>query len=777
MADENSELSLVVKAVDQASATIDNIRNKFGELGVTVGETSTVAAKSVGDIVKEFELAVKETNNLSEAQNLLQESTAKVNAFLEGETVFIQDFSTSVKASAEDITAMSTELTALGGEAEASGGLIDGFATKAEGMLERMAVKMTVIAAVIAAFTYLKDSVTEAEAANKTYTDQFEKSTDAMDRQKVDMGDNFLPALELLKRTWADVTTTNIGTTHQVGLFQEALTTASKFVSQMIADASFLAHTFIDVVKVAIDAVIDSVLNFAKEMGNIGHAIESMMSGDFSKAWTQFTDTSQMSWKTTVTGFKDGVADIKSNFNDLMTETDKITAFKDPTNLSTTPYVKPKSDSGLTNALASATKDYENMKTTVTEDLAQLATEHDKKIEQITGSMDKLAESYATTGAAGVDALDKLKDAHDKASQAIVQSIENVNKSIAKENDSFAQKTASNIDTLAQAFKKASDEITTLQEKLDSWQTPNSIADTQIQITQLQDKLAGSANPAQQSTLELQLTNAKARLQIEQDNDAKAKQAVIDKLTADKAAMDANKDLQVQFASQIAEANENVLQQAVDTFNVKQAQAQKDHDTAIANYQQQIQLLNQKALVENQTYAASVLKSQQSTEAKLQDIREQMAKYAEQQKEEQDLYTLKVKTINELMAKAEEERQKASDATFNKIKSNVEAEIALYTRLAQAMSKAMSANSAQQIGAIPHFAEGGVVTSPTIAMVGEGGEPEAIIPFSKMGGLGGGTTINIINPSVRNDGDLAAMKDMLNRVLRPVLQNAKINYA
>lgn len=43
------------------------------------------------------------------------------------------------------------------------------------------------------------------------------------------------------------------------------------------------------------------------------------------------------------------------------------------------------------------------------------------------------------------------------------------------------------------------------------------------------------------------------------------------------------------------------------------------------------------------------------------------------------------------------------------------------------------------------FAEGGIVTRPTIAMVGEGGEPEAIIPFSKMGGMmrGGGITINM----------------------------------
>lgn len=36
---------------------------------------------------------------------------------------------------------------------------------------------------------------------------------------------------------------------------------------------------------------------------------------------------------------------------------------------------------------------------------------------------------------------------------------------------------------------------------------------------------------------------------------------------------------------------------------------------------------------------------------------------------------------------------------------------------------------------IPQFAEGGVVSGPTLAMVGEGGEPEYIVPQSKVGGF------------------------------------------
>jgi hypothetical protein len=44
---------------------------------------------------------------------------------------------------------------------------------------------------------------------------------------------------------------------------------------------------------------------------------------------------------------------------------------------------------------------------------------------------------------------------------------------------------------------------------------------------------------------------------------------------------------------------------------------------------------------------------------------------------------------------------------------------------------------------IPMMANGGIVNSPTLAMIGEAG-PEAVIPLSKMGNMGGNNvTINV----------------------------------
>jgi hypothetical protein len=44
---------------------------------------------------------------------------------------------------------------------------------------------------------------------------------------------------------------------------------------------------------------------------------------------------------------------------------------------------------------------------------------------------------------------------------------------------------------------------------------------------------------------------------------------------------------------------------------------------------------------------------------------------------------------------------------------------------------------------IPMMAEGGIVTGPTLAMVGEGGGPEAVIPLDRLNSFIGGGNINV----------------------------------
>jgi hypothetical protein len=65
------------------------------------------------------------------------------------------------------------------------------------------------------------------------------------------------------------------------------------------------------------------------------------------------------------------------------------------------------------------------------------------------------------------------------------------------------------------------------------------------------------------------------------------------------------------------------------------------------------------------------------------------------------------------------------------------------------------------------MATGGIVTSPTLALIGEAG-PEAVIPLDKMGGMGGGVTINV------NGGDPQSVVNALRTYMR---QNGSVPIA
>lgn len=66
-------------------------------------------------------------------------------------------------------------------------------------------------------------------------------------------------------------------------------------------------------------------------------------------------------------------------------------------------------------------------------------------------------------------------------------------------------------------------------------------------------------------------------------------------------------------------------------------------------------------------------------------------------------------------------------------------------------------------GGMIAMATGGIVNSPTAALIGEAG-PEAVIPLDRMGSMGGSTVNIVINGSVTSEGDL------VNRIRNAILQ-------
>lgn len=64
---------------------------------------------------------------------------------------------------------------------------------------------------------------------------------------------------------------------------------------------------------------------------------------------------------------------------------------------------------------------------------------------------------------------------------------------------------------------------------------------------------------------------------------------------------------------------------------------------------------------------------------------------------------------------------------------------------------------------LPHLADGGIVTGPTVALIGEAG-PEAVVPLSKMSGMGGGMTVNVYMPQGSNGADVVAAIQRYERI-------------
>ena len=67
----------------------------------------------------------------------------------------------------------------------------------------------------------------------------------------------------------------------------------------------------------------------------------------------------------------------------------------------------------------------------------------------------------------------------------------------------------------------------------------------------------------------------------------------------------------------------------------------------------------------------------------------------------------------------------------------------------------------------PHFADGGIVTSPTFGLIGEAG-PEAIVPLNKMKGRSKETTNITNNFSVTISGPVYGIDDLERKMERIV---------
>lgn len=136
----------------------------------------------------------------------------------------------------------------------------------------------------------------------------------------------------------------------------------------------------------------------------------------------------------------------------------------------------------------------------------------------------------------------------------------------------------------------------------------------------------------------------------------------------------------------------------------------------------------------------------------------------------------------ELEKKQADDAIKESDRKTNAVINNINKEIDANNRLAEARSRANS-TPLSTLNYTPAFmtprpmADGGIVTRPTFAMIGEDG-PEAVIPLKGNRGVGGVTIINNFNnPVLQSEADKDDIERRLDQALRSILLNHKISTA
>jgi hypothetical protein len=305
----------------------------------------------------------------------------------------------------------------------------------------------------------------------------------------------------------------------------------------------------------------------------------------------------------------------------------------------------------------------------------------------------KLSAEYDKMKSQGTTDLADLSDAFQTKMEAINKTIADTQQKIADLTASYGQKQV--------------DETTKVAEK---------IAASEEKIADLKEKIAKSTNNITQQSLQDQLTAEQANY----DSSLSFRQAHADAM-----------------AKASARAKETDLQQTIDDYTAKQDLDAKDYAKKLATLQKE-------------------LKDKQDEATK-----------------ETNLYTAKVAQINKILDAGNAYFQKLSDDRRATTTKEVDAEIQQFQRLAAAIGGTKSANATSlSTISIPHFATGGIVDRPTLALVGEAG-PEAIIPLSAFNGNpsvggaglpgGGGIVVNILGGSYLDSKGATMIADAIGR--------------
>lgn len=369
-----------------------------------------------------------------------------------------------------------------------------------------------------------------------------------------------------------------------------------------------------------------------------------------------------------------------------------------------------KNQEALTEASKKSAAGHKDAFTGITNTNTSAGTSADK----LKGKYQDLADALTKVRQTATDELQSLAKSHDDAVTSATSRIADLKKSLKDLGESYTR--ASN-DAATAYSRQASGDKSGIADQ---------VVAQQQKIADLQKQAGMETDPQKRVALQLEL---------KKEQDAYAEQA----------------DFIASISDAVTEAKRKAsltdFERAIEDYKARRAQADQDYADARAD-----------ALRE---YTAK------SKEIKLQMTQEQ-AKLDEENAKYKKAHDSITKTIADAEALRLDIAKKSSDQVI----ALVDAQIQRYNRLAEAISRASSGKAEQVAPAsMPVHEFGGTVpgaVGTAVPIIAHG--QERIIPASKTSDTAGGGVISITinNPQVRNDGDLAAMRKMIEDAFRDV---------
>ena len=385
-------------------------------------------------------------------------------------------------------------------------------------------------------------------------------------------------------------------------------------------------------------------------------------------------------------------------------------------------------------------------------------------------------------------AADGAKDGFEKAAKSISKAFKDTSEDLEKINKEYNDKAAEQLEAFNGRIKDITEQSQKIQEdyKRTVSEKEQEFQDEQVEIYQkYQEELTKAQRDAEDLRLEV------------------AKQAVEDQIAAKKALMDVEKNIQRGAGGT---STMEGLQGELEALNAQKSErdrirAKEETSRKLQEAEEQTRKLTEllarhEDLKDKAKTAKEVdefTKLQEKHRREMEELnREHLEKMADIQKkmdeekqayekQKQELIESTVDKYAQLQAKLNEGWQKMIDDTKGHVSAMkaLEAQVLAIKASIEAARASVSAGGAAGGGAggaqpTRRFAEGGIVYSPTVALVGEAG-PEMIVPLTGPRAGGGGVVINITGNNIMGSSPAEVARTIGNELVRQLGMNARFS--